>query len=331
MRDVKRILPFRWEWIAVGLWLIGHGVANAQVPGLPGTPPLPGQNARSKAPDAPAAEKTDAAVATPSGPIVLEKPIKDSTIREALEHLLPKYPGVRSAQVDADHGVVTLDGQVENEDVLEGVTQFTRRVEGVRLVLNRMKTDAQVLTAWRFGAQLLERTWTTISREWFVVVIAVAIFMAFLGLARLLADLCGEAAGTFHHERDDAICGRVTDEHGPGRRGSFIVAFRAGPDPPGPVDSGRCGNGGPGRRVCLPRHRRELHRLDPARHTPALSDRGLHSGRRAHRRGQVAEHTRHRAGHARRETDPDPEQHHLQGNPDQLVGLAHLARRRSTY
>ena len=187
MRDVKRILPFRWEWIAVGLWLIGHGVANAQVPGLPDTPPLPGQNARSKAPGAPAAEKIDAAVATPSGPIVLEKPIKDSTIREALEHLLPKYPGVRSAQVDADHGVVTLDGQVENEDVLEGVTQFTRRVEGVRLVLNRMKTDTQTLTAWRFGAQLLERTWATISREWFVVVIAVAIFMAFLGLARLLA------------------------------------------------------------------------------------------------------------------------------------------------
>jgi flagellar biosynthesis protein FliQ len=57
-------------------------------------------------------------VATPSGPIVLEKPIKDSTIREALEHLLPKYQ---------------------------------------------------------------------VSRECFVVVIAIAIFMAFLGVARLLA------------------------------------------------------------------------------------------------------------------------------------------------
>ena len=164
MRHAKRIPPFRWGWVVFGLWLIGHGVANAQVPGFPGTPPLPGPNARAKAPVAPTPEQTDATVATPSGPIVLEKPVKDLTIRGALEHLLPKYPGVRSVQVEVDHGVVTLEGQVENEDVLEGVTQFTRQVEAVRLVLNRMNTDAQVLTAWRFGAQTLERTWKAISR-----------------------------------------------------------------------------------------------------------------------------------------------------------------------
>ena len=58
---------------------------------------------------------------------------------------------------------------------------------------------------------------------------------------------------------------------------------------------------------------------------PAVPDRRLHPGRRASRRGHVAQHTRDRAGHARRETDPDPQQHHLQGNPDQLVGVAHLA------
>ena len=187
MRYAKRIPSFRWEWLVFGFWLFASGVANAQVPGLPGTPPLGGPDAQAKAPLAPSPEKTDATVATPSGPIVLDKPVKDSTVREALEHLLPKYPGVRSIQVELDHGVVTLEGQVENEDVLEGVTQFTRRVEGVRLVLNRMKTDAQVLTAWRFGAQMLERTWNAISREWLLVVIAVLIFMAFLSLARLLA------------------------------------------------------------------------------------------------------------------------------------------------
>ena len=153
---------------------------QGQVPGLPGGQPLPGPPAQAKAPGAPTPEKSDATVATPSGPIVLEKPIKDTTIHDALTHLLPKYPGVRSVQVEVDHGVVTLDGQVENEDVLEGVTQFTRRVEGVRLVLNRMKTDAQVLTAWRFGAQVLERTWKAVSREWLLVVIAVVIFMASL-------------------------------------------------------------------------------------------------------------------------------------------------------
>ena len=188
MRYAKWIPPFRWGWIVLGLWLIGPGVANAQVPGVPGTSSLPGPAAQAKAPVASTPEKPDATVATPSGPIVLEKPVKDLTIHDALEHLLPKYPGVRSVQVEVDHGVVTLDGQVENEDVLEGLTQFTRRVEGVRLVLNRMKTDAQVLTAWRFGAQVLERSWKAISREWLLVVIAVGIFIAFLSLARLLAS-----------------------------------------------------------------------------------------------------------------------------------------------
>jgi small-conductance mechanosensitive channel len=166
---------------------MGHAVASGQVPGSAGTPALPGPGSAAKPPATQTSEKTDATVATPSGPIVLERPIKDSTVREALEHLLPKYPGVRTVQVEADQGVVTLDGQVENEEVLDGVTQFTRRVEGVRLVLNRMKTDAQALTAWRFGAQMLERTWKTIERQWLVVVIAVVLFVAFLILARLMA------------------------------------------------------------------------------------------------------------------------------------------------
>ena len=199
MRYTKRIPPFRWGWVVFGLWLISHGVANAQVPGLPGTPP-PGPDARAKPPVAPTPEKTDATVATPSGPIVLEKPIKDSTVREVLEHLLPMYPGVRSVQVEVDHGVVTLEGQVENEDVLEGVTQFTRRVEGVRLVLNRMKTDAQVLTAWRVrGADVLARDLEDDRPE-----VAPCRDRGrdrpglFSAVARLLRDLCGEAAGTLH-------------------------------------------------------------------------------------------------------------------------------------
>jgi hypothetical protein len=50
-----------------------------------------------------------------------------------------------------------------------------------------MRTDAQVLTAWRFGAQSLERTWKIVSRQWLLVVIAVVIFAAFLVLARSLA------------------------------------------------------------------------------------------------------------------------------------------------
>jgi small conductance mechanosensitive channel len=185
MRYAKRSRSFCWSWILCQFLLAGASV-RAQVAGGPGSAPSPAQ---AKSPPAgPVGEKPDATVATPAGPIAVEEPVRDATLREALQHLLPKYPGVRSIQVVIDHGVVTLEGQVENEDVLEGVTQFTRQVEGVRLVLNRMHTDAEVLTAWRFGAQLLERTWKVISREWLLVAIAIAVFLAFLSLARLVAS-----------------------------------------------------------------------------------------------------------------------------------------------
>jgi osmotically-inducible protein OsmY len=156
----------RSGWVALGISLTGLSAAGAQMPGVPGIPPVSGSTVQGETSSSQTGEKTEPSMATPSGLIVLENTVKDSTVREALEHLLPKYPGVRAAKVEVDRGVVALDGQVESEDVLEGVTQLTRRVEGVRLVLNRMKTDAQVLTAWRFGAQRLERTWQANSREY---------------------------------------------------------------------------------------------------------------------------------------------------------------------
>jgi small-conductance mechanosensitive channel len=181
MKNAKRIAGFGWVGIFFGFLITGQAAAGGQVAGLPGTLPPP---AKGVAADS---EKPDAKVATPSGPIALDKSVTDATIQQALEHLLPKYPGVREVGVEVDQGVVTLEGQVENEDVLERVTQITRRLEGVRLVLNRMKTDAQVLTAWRFGAQVLEQGWTAVSRGWLLAVIAVVIFLVFLGFARLLA------------------------------------------------------------------------------------------------------------------------------------------------
>jgi small-conductance mechanosensitive channel len=119
------------------------------------------------------------------GPITLDKVIKDSTVRDALMNLIPKYPGVRSVTVAVDHGVVTLDGHVQNEDVRDDLTQFTQKVEGVRLVLNRMQTDAQVLSAWQLGAQDMERLWQVVSRQWLLVLIALGYGLVFLGLARL--------------------------------------------------------------------------------------------------------------------------------------------------
>jgi hypothetical protein len=92
---------------------------------------------------------------------------------------------VRFITAEVDNGLVTLEGQVESDDVRDNLTQFTRRIEGVRLVLNRMKTDAQVLSGWQLAAQGVENIWQVISREWLLVLIALAEVVAFLSLARL--------------------------------------------------------------------------------------------------------------------------------------------------
>ena len=49
--------------------------------------------------------------------------------------------------MEVEDGVVTLTGLVEDDDVRERVRVFVLRVQGVNLVINQMKTDAQVLTA----------------------------------------------------------------------------------------------------------------------------------------------------------------------------------------
>jgi len=173
--------------IVLGLLLIGSGEAIAQIPGPPAAPKSSGP-APDKKPDlAPTPEESVSTVAAPSGPITLEKPLEDSKVRDALSHLLPKYPGVRSVEVEVDHGVVTLEGQVENEELRDSVTQFTRKVEGVRLVLNRMRTDAQVLTAWQLGEQVFENFWKVVSREWLLFLIALGYVLLSLALARLFA------------------------------------------------------------------------------------------------------------------------------------------------
>ena len=84
--------------------------------------------------------------------------------------------------------MVTLEGQVENDDIRDDVTEFTRRVEGVRLVLNRLKTDAQVLTAQQLALNVLKEFWGEIARKWLLVLIALAIILITAGLARFFGS-----------------------------------------------------------------------------------------------------------------------------------------------
>ena len=52
-----------------------------------------------------------------------------------------------------DDGVVTLSGQVQDDDTSDEVTDVVKRVEGVRVVMNQMNTDDEVMTAWEFAAR----------------------------------------------------------------------------------------------------------------------------------------------------------------------------------
>ncbi|WP_406700097.1 mechanosensitive ion channel family protein [Singulisphaera sp. Ch08] len=165
--------------VTTGVW--------AQIPGLSATPKpaATGPATKGEGPTAaPTPDNPEATVATAAGSISVEKPV-DHAVQETLIELLPKYPGVRLAQVTVKNGVVTLEGQVEDAEVRENVTLFTRRVEGVRLVLNRMKTDAQVLTASELAEKVLKDLWTAVAREWLLVIIALVIALGGFVVGRL--------------------------------------------------------------------------------------------------------------------------------------------------
>src|SRR4051812_5831295 len=173
MKSIERFEPIlgrparaRLALALATLLLAWGGVAAAQVsiPGLPAAPKpaAPAKDDKDKPAAAPTRDNPEATVATTSGPIDVDKPVDDAGVEQTLTELLPQLPGVRTAGVRVKRGVVHLWGHVENNDVRDDVTAFTRRVEGVRLVLNRMKTDAQVLTGRELAWNVLAGFWTTI-------------------------------------------------------------------------------------------------------------------------------------------------------------------------
>jgi len=173
------------------LWIaVGAANAVAQVPSLPGTTGTPVRVEGSKSAPAdtvaaPTADNPEATASATAGPISVAASVPDADIHRTLNGLLPEYPGVTWVEIEVNDGIVKLEGQVDNEEVRANVTQFTRRVEGVRLILNRMKTDAQMLSGPQLAARMLGDLWTTVSQKWLLVVIAGVIVVAFSLLARL--------------------------------------------------------------------------------------------------------------------------------------------------
>jgi small-conductance mechanosensitive channel len=134
-----------------------------------------------------ALEKPKGAVVASSGPITVHRGISDQEIQRFLAKFLPKYPGIRKVSVQVDDGVVTLEGRVDSDDSRDEITDVVKRVEGVRLVLNQLKTDDEVMTAWEFAGRELRSIPDYFARNWLRIVLALVIMATSALLARLFA------------------------------------------------------------------------------------------------------------------------------------------------
>ena len=167
--------------------LILGQVTWAQIPGLPGIS-TPAKGAAKGKTSVAAEEKTKAAVAASEGPITVHRKVSDQEIERFLSKFLPKYPGVRKIRVGVDDGVVTLQGGVDDDDSRDEISDVVKRVEGVRLVLNQLDTDDEVMTAWEFASRELKALRDYLARKWILILLAMAIVAVSWLLARLFAS-----------------------------------------------------------------------------------------------------------------------------------------------
>ncbi len=169
--------------------LSGAKPGLAQIPGFP-LPAPQGNNGQ---------QTPKKAVASAEGPITVKERVSDHTIQKFLTKFLPKYPGVRHVTVAVDEGVVNIDGRVDDNESRDEVTDVVKRVEGVRVVMNQMKTDEEVMTAWQFAAKEAGGLFQYLSRKWLLIVVALAIVVLFMSLARLFGAHAETLLAPFVH------------------------------------------------------------------------------------------------------------------------------------
>jgi small-conductance mechanosensitive channel len=187
LRSVRPLL------LGLGLLLMPPGLITSGQEEI-GLPSIAGGQADSTPPDAiepaspaPTADNPEATIAEAAGPIAVGQEVPDEQIERKLRLLLPRYPGVRGVEVSVEEGVVTLDGHVEDPEVRDRLRDFVRRVEGVTLVLNQTRTDAQVLSARQLLAKRLGAFWDLVSRTWLAALAALLVLIGSILLARLFS------------------------------------------------------------------------------------------------------------------------------------------------
>ncbi len=185
--EIGRIVGIRGA-LALGMMLAWASAIPAQLPGLPtGPKPAPAPKADPSRKPVPDKDASGAVFATTSGPIAVSKKVSDSDIQKTLADLLAQFPGVMRVEVHVHDGVVRLSGHVDDDDSLSDVTAFTEKVEGVRLVLNTMQTDAEVLTGRQMAMKVLGEYAHVFSKKWLLAILAVGFGLGFGALARVFA------------------------------------------------------------------------------------------------------------------------------------------------
>ncbi len=174
-----------WVHVAVILAIVPvmDCEAGAQVPGLPAGAAGPAPVAKGASSGKKENGETVTAV---SGPIKAEdNKAKDKRNEEYLEGLLRQVPGVRNVDATVTKGVALIDGQVDDDETRNQITDIAGKVEGLSLVINRLTTDSEVLTAPELLAEKVTAIWQVIRRRWLLGVLALGVVMAFAALARV--------------------------------------------------------------------------------------------------------------------------------------------------
>lgn len=122
-------------------------------------------------------------VAEPEGAIRVDPPA-DRKIKDTLEKLLPNYPNIREAHPRVEQGVVELEGWVKDGDSRNKVSDFVRKVEGVKLVVNKMKLDVDVLTAPQVVKGKYDEYVSLLARNWLLLLLSFGLIVLSGFLAR---------------------------------------------------------------------------------------------------------------------------------------------------
>ncbi len=125
-------------------------------------------------------------VSQPAGVATVD-PISDRAVAQRTTDILNSIDTLSELRVEVDSGVVTLFGEVESDTVRTRAEDVVRRLEGVVTVQNRIEVRQDISTRGQAALDRLEARFDDFVSFLPLFLIALAVFLLFLFLARLFA------------------------------------------------------------------------------------------------------------------------------------------------